>query len=174
MVIALEKKTRSECKNDYYRKNKEKLKERSKKYYAEHKEYYQTDHFKQMKRDWIGKNVEHFKWTYQEYRRKLKIKAFQMISNLLLPKCSECGCTDMRVLEINHKNLDGNKERCGFGHDMYREVVFGRRKTDDLEVLCRVCNAKHYVEKKFGLRFEIKFIGLGLPEVIRTKMRDEN
>lgn len=32
----------------------------------------------------------------------------------------------------------------------YRDIIALRRPVDDLEILCRVCNAKHYLEMKYG------------------------
>jgi hypothetical protein len=68
----------------------------------------------------------------------------------------------MRLLEINHKNGGGGKEMSN-GHNsmsFYRDIIALRRQVSDLEILCRVCNAKHYLESKYGkLPIEVKWNG---------------
>jgi len=90
----------------------------------------------------------------QNQRINIKLRAFRMLGGA---KCVNCGCTDIRILEANHKNLDGYKERKGYyqgmasGQILYMNILNGKRKTDDLEVTCKICNALHYVKKKFGI-----------------------
>lgn len=43
-----------------------------------------------------------------------------------------CGATDLRILTLNHKNGDGHSD----SNHIYRDIVSGRRKTDDLDVRC--------------------------------------
>jgi hypothetical protein len=70
-------------------------------------------------------------------------------------KCVYCGCSDIRLLEVNHKNGGGNQERYGTrkrkremgqGYSFYLDIIMGRRKTDDLEVVCKPNNSVHYLE----------------------------
>jgi len=65
-------------------------------------------------------------------------------------KCNHCDCDDIRLLEINHKNGGGGKEMKNRSTYFYRDIVHFRRDTSDLEVSCRVCNALHFLELKFG------------------------
>lgn len=83
-----------------------------------------------------------------------RIRAMLKISPEL--KCSNCGCPEIRILEINHKNGGGGKENtrreksaayARLGR-FYDDITTGRRQTDDLNLLCRVCNAVHYAELK--------------------------
>lgn len=88
------------------------------------------------------------------------MKALQIVSNLKVPVCANCGCGDLRVLEVNHRNGGGRKEYktlLGLGYNMHYAIVKRNRLVDDLEVLCKVCNAKHYVEHKFGLCYQVNF-----------------
>ena len=74
------------------------------------------------------------------------------------PKCVYCGCDDERLLELNHKFGGGTKEIKKKGAKMYWDIILGRRKLDDLEIACRICNAKHYLELKYGkLPFKITY-----------------
>lgn len=68
-------------------------------------------------------------------------------------KCVRCGCDDFRLLEINHKNGGGRKELKEFqkyGRSVQELIRRGWRKTCDLELLCKPCNAIHYLEMKYG------------------------
>lgn len=68
------------------------------------------------------------------------------------PVCVNCGCDDKRFLEVNHINGGGGKEleRGKRTNEFAWSIYMGRRKTDDLNILCRVCNALHYLELKYG------------------------
>jgi len=92
-------------------------------------------------------------------RSKQKIKAFLIIQDEI--KCVRCGCLDIRFLEINHKIGGGNKEakkKGGAGQIIIQDIISGRRKTDDLELLCRPCNHIHYLELKFKEKIPLKVV----------------
>ena len=80
-------------------------------------------------------------------RRERRLRVLGMIGPL---QCVYCGCNTIGALEINHKNGGGCKENKGAGSVTVNNVYFGRRKTDDLEIVCRVCNAWHYISRKIG------------------------
>jgi hypothetical protein len=100
------------------------------------------------------------KW-YLEHR----LKVFQKVSGFEVPKCVYCGCDDIRLLEVNHKKGGGNKTDYKHKHNgssktttFYKKILSGERSIEDLEVTCRPCNARHYLELKFGpLPFVIKW-----------------
>ena len=67
--------------------------------------------------------------------------------------CNRCGCNELDYLEFNHKNGGGAKEfreraRQLRYSGMTDQLLTGKRKFDDLEVLCRVCNALEFLERK--------------------------
>jgi predicted RNA-binding Zn-ribbon protein involved in translation (DUF1610 family) len=71
--------------------------------------------------------------------------------------CSGCGCDEYRALEINHINGGGTAEQGRKRSTLYRRIVYRIRETDDLNLLCRVCNARHYLELVLGpLPFDIR------------------
>lgn len=89
-----------------------------------------------------------------------KLRAFQIVSGMKLPRCGSCGCEDLRILEIDHVNGGGTKELKALSPRMFRRAIIrGERKTDDLQILCKVCNVRKYVERTFGLKFDVGFIG---------------
>jgi hypothetical protein len=81
-----------------------------------------------------------------------KLRVFAIISKSTHPSCANCNCDDIRILEVNHKNGGGGKEYHQLPNpsNLYRDIAMLRRPVDDLEILCRVCNAKHYLELKYG------------------------
>lgn len=85
-----------------------------------------------------------------EISRSYRKIALRVISNGEVC-CVRCGCDDERLLEINHKEGGGGKELKGASNKFYREIARLKRSVDDLEILCRVCNAHHFLEIKFGL-----------------------
>jgi 5-methylcytosine-specific restriction endonuclease McrA/DNA-directed RNA polymerase subunit RPC12/RpoP len=91
------------------------------------------------------------------FRRK---RIFFIIGQKIPPVCARCGCDDSRLLEINHKNGGGGKETLNgkSSKKFYDDIAKGRRKTDDLELLCKPCNSVHALELKYGqLSFEVKW-----------------
>lgn len=76
-----------------------------------------------------------------------KIKAFKVLGEV---RCVHCGCDDVDFLEFNHKNGGGCKEwRETGGTPIMDQVLTNKRVVDDLEILCRVCNARDYLERKY-------------------------
>ncbi len=65
-------------------------------------------------------------------------------------RCVRCLCDRPPLLEINHKNGGGGQEMKGVGHKFYRDIALMRRTVEDLELLCKPCNAVHALELKHG------------------------
>jgi len=127
----------------YHFDNKEKTKEYNKEYRIKHKES-----LKEKKTIYNKNHKEKIKAYGETYKENIRIDILNIISNNN-PVCVRCGCDDVRLLEINHKNGGGGEERKK-EMNYYQNIHKGRRKTDDLELLCRVCNAWHYLELKYG------------------------
>jgi hypothetical protein len=81
-------------------------------------------------------------WMRRQRRRALVLVGQGTIA------CVRCGCDRPELLEINHKSGGGRKDLVGKW--FYRAIVKLERDTDDLELLCRPCNAIHYLESKYG------------------------
>ena len=106
---------------------------------------------------WLKENKQRHS---QETADRTKRTVFAVISKSLHPCCTGCGCDDVRLLEVNHKNGGGGKEIQYYKNSQafYRDIAMLRRPVDDLELLCRVCNAKHYLELKYGpLPLEVRW-----------------
>ena len=102
--------------------------------------------------------------NYKNYRSRLRLKALEKIAGTIGISCVNCGCDDVRTLEINHRNGGGRKEEFRLRNKattaFYKQIITGDRKVDDLEITCRVCNAFHYLQFKYGpLPFTITWTG---------------
>jgi hypothetical protein len=104
---------------------------------------------------------------YKKYHARQRERALGVIANGSKIECINCHCADLRLLEINHKN-GGGRHEFGDSNDrnkralwrFYRDIISGKRSTDDLEITCRVCNALHYLQSKYGpLPFTIVWAG---------------
>lgn len=64
-------------------------------------------------------------------------------------RCVNCGCDVIDFLEINHINGGGSKEHRMNGRvGTADRLLSGKRKSDGLNVMCRVCNAMDYLKAK--------------------------
>jgi len=64
-------------------------------------------------------------------------------------RCVGCKISDPRVLQLNHKNGGGTKERKGEGWggaQLVRAILHGSRAVDDLELRCANCNVLYEYE----------------------------
>lgn len=71
----------------------------------------------------------------------------ESVITLLGGKCIKCGISDMQLLNINHKNGGGTKERGNRGSSpLCRDILMGRRAISDLNLLCHNCNILYEYE----------------------------
>ena len=134
----------------YREKNKEKQKLYKKEYYQKKREK-----LLQKSRSYAQKNTTRIKEYLKEYYVKIKLKVFARIDPAM--KCAICGCDDIRLLEINHIKGGGKKEQQIFKEDNHRSsqniimlIHKGKRGTEDLNLLCRVCNSIDHLERVYG------------------------
>lgn len=87
-----------------------------------------------------------YRWNSSEYGQKLRLKAMGCIGGSI---CASCGCDDLRILEINHINGGGNKSMKDRSNtkQLYRKIIKHVNPTSEYNVLCRPCNALHYVQE---------------------------
>jgi len=88
--------------------------------------------------------------------RRLRAKVFDVLGGA---HCSNCGCDVFEILEVNHINGGGRLElKTKQTRSLYRDIIYGRVRQDNYNVLCRVCNTLHYVETIIGISgFQIKW-----------------
>ena len=67
-------------------------------------------------------------------------------------KCSRCGLSNIKLLQIDHKNSNGNKERKEMSHcTFYRRVL---NHLEEYQLLCPNCNQLKRYEKGEGVSKE--------------------
>jgi hypothetical protein len=148
-----------EEKSSYYEKHKEERKNYQRNYFKEHREKireYNREYQRQNpKKDYLKTYYETHKEQFRNYERKhrderiknkkiriLKLKS--KIFHLLGDKCVKCGFSDIRILQIDHINGNGNKEIKQFRG--YREGYYGfvlksiENKEEKYQLLCPNCN----------------------------------
>jgi hypothetical protein len=117
-------------------------------------------------KQWKLSNPDKLKIIQWRGTRSKKHRALSKIVNGGQIECFNCGCTDERILEINHKNGDGRMERRIMGKarsagvTMWNAILYHGRGVDDLDIRCRVCNALYYIELKYpetGERIKVRW-----------------
>ena len=93
---------------------------------------------------WISKNPDHS----TRAGRALRQTAILLVGKGVL-ECTRCHCDRPELLEINHIN-GGGKAEARKSAPFYRAIAQLRRTTDDLELLCKPCNAIHALEMVHG------------------------
>lgn len=107
----------------------------------------------------IPKFLSLIKGKHLSITKRRRLLAMLMINPRL--RCSNCGCDVVDLLEINHVNGDGNKDRVIRYKNYYagflNDIITRRRFTEDLDLRCIVCNALYRVEKLGHHRFKVIF-----------------
>jgi len=107
--------------------------------------------------NWRVKYPEKQKLARKRAYNNRKLKAINKIG---YARCVRCGCDELDFLEFNHIGGNGCQDwRANKGIPMMDRILSGR-KTGDLEILCRVCNAIDYLERKNkeqAKRFKVKW-----------------
>ena len=110
---------------------------------------------------WRKKNKEYLKikarGSYKKYasrcrrwmrdnRQKLRIDMIKAYGE----KCSHCGITDSEVLDIDHINNDGGKDRKKgvFGYKLYKLLKDNGYPTGNYQLLCKNCNWKKELQRR--------------------------
>jgi len=108
---------------------------------------------------WRDKYPEKQALARKRTYRNRKLKAILKVGEA---KCIRCGCDELDFLEFNHINGGGCKEhRDSKNRPMMDRILTNNRDIKDLEIVCRVCNALDFLERKNTLsakRFIIKWM----------------
>ena len=95
-------------------------------------------------------DIEEERRKWREQHKKVREKAMEHLGG---KKCSNCGCSDFSVLEINHINGGGRKAlKIKQNRQLYRDIVNDKVELSEYNVLCRICNALHYVQEILGIK----------------------
>ena len=129
----------------YREKNKEKLKKQKHEYYLAHRV-----EVIQKSKKYAQENNVSIKKYHKGYHGKNRLEVLAKIDPAM--KCANCGCDDTRFLEINHIKGGGKKEqkKLGATQNLVLLIQTGKRGAEDLNLLCRPCNALDHLERVFG------------------------
>ena len=98
------------------------------------------------------------KWDHSRYE-EIKIKAMNVLGGL---KCIICGCTNLKLVEVNLKGGGHGKlvrdGKMKIGKLLYWDIVKGRVDANLFDVRCKVCNIAHYVKLKYNVDYTINCI----------------
>jgi hypothetical protein len=113
------------------------LKEYQKTYYQNHKEQYKKyykEHKKEIRKSKRKWTEAHPEWQ-KNYQQKFRLLAFKKLGN----KCTHCGFSDIRALQIDHVHGHGNSERKRLHTiQFYKKVIVDTN--NDYQLLCANCN----------------------------------
>jgi hypothetical protein len=128
----------------WYLRNRERILQKTKRYSQEHPEQRRA-----TRRRWRKNHPDRSAAQVRRKRARVRDIALRRIAGGV-PRCAGCGCTDVRLLEVNHKNGGGRTEHRKLGAGvLVRLVARGKRAIDDLDLRCKVCNALHAIGLKF-------------------------
>jgi len=84
-------------------------------------------------------------YSRQQYANR-KIKAMKLLGGAF---CANCKCDELSFLEFNHKNGGGTKDikKANYFGTAHR-IILGRIPKNEMNVLCRVCNALDFLSRK--------------------------
>jgi hypothetical protein len=95
-------------------------------------------------------DVDEERRKWREQHRRVRESAMNILGG---QRCANCGCDEFRLLEINHLNGGGRaSSKTGQRRQLYHAIVKGKAELSDYNVLCRVCNALHYVQDILGVK----------------------
>ena len=129
-----------------------------------HRRYRSTEKGKRKHRDYMKEYMQAYRQRLaaegkldrtkgrqydKEAYKRLRMKAFEQLGGA---RCCNCGCDIFTILEINHVNGGGRVElKIKQSRQLYRDIARGCVDVTEYNVLCRVCNALHYVESVLGI-----------------------
>jgi hypothetical protein len=130
-----------------------------------HKRYLATEKGSQKHREYMrgymlayhARRKQSSDYDPEEERRKWR-EQHQRVRESAIDKlggrrCADCGCDEFGLLEINHINGGGRAAaKARQNRQLYRDIASGRVQLSDYNVLCRVCNALHYVRDILGVK----------------------
>ncbi|MBK8813951.1 MAG: hypothetical protein IPN69_24905 [Acidobacteria bacterium] len=94
-------------------------------------------------------DIEHERRKWREQHRKVREKAMERLGGTV---CVNCGCDEFPILEINHINGGGRQAlKTTQNRQLYRARMNDKIDLSEYNVLCRICNALHYVQDVLGI-----------------------
>ena len=90
------------------------------------------------------KDYEKQKYYQRIWKRRQNVINREKVLNMLGSRCVDCGIDDVRVLELDHKELQHrNKSHVNYmntGCNLVSGILSGRIKKDSVEIRCANCH----------------------------------
>jgi hypothetical protein len=119
----------------YYRKHRERLLAATKLWANSHSEYrkeYNKKYWAALSPDKKQQQKDRLLAYYRDVTRK----AFELYGS----KCSRCGFSDWRALQLDHTNGNGRKLKEQRGAKLCAEILAGKHDKGKIQLLCANCN----------------------------------
>lgn len=150
------KKDRKEESRIYYLKNKDRIIRSSKEYYIKNKikiikrnvqnfvnqmkDPILKEKYYKKRREVYHPKYKRIKSIYtKRYRDKVRLETFNFLGGAV---CKRCGFDDIRALQIDHIENDGNKERkIALRNNAKKYLIHIKKTPERYQVLCANCNS---------------------------------
>lgn len=117
-----------------------------------HREYMRTYmvEWRRRRQESADYDPEEERKKWREQHKQVRERAMDRLGGRL---CANCGCDDFSILEINHIHGGGRKSlKLTDNRQFYRAIVNDKVDLSAYNVLCRVCNALHFVQDVLGIK----------------------
>lgn len=106
--------------------------------------------YRERRKQSLNYDLEEERRKWREQHHQLREKAIERLGGR---QCANCGCDVFSLLEINHIKGGGRRAaKMGSNRQLYRQIVNGDVELSEYNVLCRVCNALHYVKDILNIK----------------------
>lgn len=106
--------------------------------------------YRERRRQSDSYDLENERRKWREQHQQLRERAIDRLGGR---RCANCGCDIISLLEINHLKGGGRKAiKAGSNRQLYRHIVNGNIDLSEYNVLCRICNALHYVRDILNIK----------------------
>ncbi len=115
------------------------------------------DKSRAMSRKYYWDNIEERRRYYQKYQKDRKRKMRKNVLDFLGGKCIACGFSDYRALQIDHINGGGCREIRSFGRRLEEYYEHIKNNSLKYQLLCANCNwIKRYEKDENGRTYATK------------------
>jgi len=101
-----------------------------------------NEYNKEYYKNWRPFNRTSCQKSYNKWRAKKRRQILEALGGV----CSNCGCNEEKILEVNHITGSLKKERKEFKCQDIVLLIGRRGGLHNLNLLCKVCNALDYVQ----------------------------
>ena len=111
--------------------------------YTLHWQKVNSDRYNERMKKYRTENPNIIRPMEKRRKTRLRIRAIKFLGG----RCVDCGCTDLRILNINHKNGNGGKTRPKDAGTFYRNILNGTYNKDEFDVMCYNDNILYEYER---------------------------